>query len=86
MGVVHAGGMVCHVCVARTKELLTRDLSEYVRESAPYQLRPGDAKRVEELLGLGQERQAVKHYFGVAEQRWGRERLVVQRVSITADR
>jgi hypothetical protein len=85
VGVVHAGATVCHVSVARTPELLARDLGEYVQENAPYQLCPGDAERVEELLGRGDWQDGVDHYFGVAEQRWGRERLVVRRVGVAAD-
>jgi predicted N-formylglutamate amidohydrolase len=84
VGVVHAGGTVCHVSVARTAESLAQDLGEYVRENAPYQLCRRDADRVQELLGSGRSQQAVNHYFGAAAQRWGRERLVVQRVGLAA--
>ena len=82
VGVVHSGGTVCHVSVARTPDRLARDLGAYVRENASYQLSPGDALCVRELLGRGLSRQALDHYFRVAEQRWGEECLEVRRVGL----
>lgn len=82
VGVVHSGGTVCHVSVARTPDRLARDLAAYVRENARYQLSPGDAQRVRDLIGRGLSRQALDHYFRIAEQRWGEESLVVRRVGL----
>jgi hypothetical protein len=82
VAVVQSGSTICHVSVAATTELLARHLAEYVRDSARYQLCPGDARRVEALLESGQPHRAVDHYFDVAGHRWGRELLVVRRVAL----
>ena len=80
VGIVHVGATICHICAATSGDRLARRLGEYVRENAGYQLCSGDAERVLGLLREDRVREAVDLYFGSADQRWGRERLVVRRV------
>lgn len=82
VAVVHAAGMICHICAATTTEQLAARLGAYVRVNATYQLWPSDAERVLDLLGAGRAQDAVDLYFAAVGLRWDREELIVERAGL----
>lgn len=80
VAVVLADADVCFVAAARSPHALTRRLAAYVRERAPLNLWPEDARLVGELLDRGELEDASEHYFRTVGNRWDHERLVVTAV------
>lgn len=85
VAVVQSGGRICHLVADTSSDGLTRQLAEYVRHSAGYQLWPRDSDRVASLLSSGHAEEAVELYFARTGERWDREELVVRPVLLSIE-